>query len=655
MNRIVEASINEFATQFDYKTLSNEAKFEKFCNYSISTKEIPQLTITKEIIDDINIGSGNDWGIDGLMILINKRPISTIAEIRLLKDMELKVDIILIQAKTSDSINVGELGKTMEGARNIIRYLEEKTIRNSLPPANPDLKDKLALLDALYECPSLGSDMDSSRPRLKIFYCVGGQNGATKDHEALCSATKNDIDSKMLTVDNTCEILSSTDLIKIYKGNRTRIQNTITIDSGISFPSNMEGISEGYLCLVSFPEFKKLILIPGEHNVREDKIIKEIFEDNVRDFQGDNPVNNAIAKSIKDGNSKLFAVLNNGITIIARKGSLKGKLLNLQDYQIVNGCQTCHVLFENRTHPEIEDLMLTIKVIFSTDQNIRDKIVVANNYQTQVMREQLTSLLDTQKTIEYYYQAVNKFVKLYFERRSKQYKYGEEKIPAERIITIPAQLMAYVSMVLGKPHMTSHYYGVLLEEFNGKDGKEKIIDPDANPAFYYTSALAAYKRDRLLSDGSLPRAAKYVKHHLLHAFPLVASDKSRPRLNSNSAEAYCDELCTVLCDSEKCKETFEKAYRLIVDTLKRTPRSTDLNDSSLADEITRHFHVSKTRQKSVKEDNISVVDEDSDVFRIQTESIRPKIKVIGTIDLDKIGDQNHSRRFGRKKKDNEDN
>lgn len=367
------------------------------------------------------------------------------------------------------------------------------------------------------------------------------------------------------------------------------------------------------------------MIIPGEDGGKDDKIIKSIFEDNVRDYQGNNPVNTAIAKSIKAGDSKLFAVLNNGITIIARTGSLKGRVLNLQDYQIVNGCQTCHVLFENRTEPDITNLMLTVKVIFSSNQDIRDKIIVANNNQTQVMQEQLTSLLAIQRNIEDYYKAEDRFEKLYFERRSKQYKYGEEKIPASRIITIPAQLKAYVSMILGKPHMTSQYYGVLLQEFNGKNGKEKIIDPDANPAFYYTSALAAYKRDILLFEGVLPRNAKYIKHHILHAFPLVACKTLRPNLNSNRAEEYCDELCKILCHPERCKESFQKAYELVCDTLNRAPEDRDLNDSELASRITVNWF--KTRNHSDKK---GVYKED----KIDNDKIQ--LKIIGNIDLNEI-------------------
>lgn len=355
MERILETSIKDFSEQFEYTKLNEAEKFERFCNYSISSQAIPQLTVTRDIIEDATIGNNNDWGIDGFIILANKKPVSTVAEVKSISDMELKVDIILVQAKTSTSINVGELGKFLEGARNILRYINDRTNRHKLPPKNQDLDEKLKVLDALYDCPSLGSELDPSRPCLKLLYCVAGQNGGTQDHQALCTAFQEELSKHLLTVDNLCKIIPCMELNRMYKDNRIRIHNTITIDSAITFHDNMEGISEGHLCLVSFLEFKKLMILPGENGSANDKMIKSIFEDNVRDYQGDNPVNTAIAKSIKGGDSKLFAVLNNGITIIARKGSLKGRSLHLQDYQIVNGCQTCHVLFENRNEPDVSN------------------------------------------------------------------------------------------------------------------------------------------------------------------------------------------------------------------------------------------------------------------------------------------------------------
>lgn len=242
MNRILESTIKDFTTQFNYHSLKSDAIFERFCCYSIATKEMPQLTVTNEHIEDACIGNGNDWGIDGFLILINKRSVFSVAEVQSYKDMDLKVDIILLQAKTSEKIDCAELGVFLDGVRNVIRFLEDREKRDKLPPMNESLKEKLQILDSLYECASLGSDLDSSRPILKMYYCVGGNNGPTEDHLSLCNSKQNDLNERLLTVGNSCDIIPALNLNKIYKDNRSRIQKTITIDSAITFHS-MDGIA----------------------------------------------------------------------------------------------------------------------------------------------------------------------------------------------------------------------------------------------------------------------------------------------------------------------------------------------------------------------------------------------------------------------------
>ena len=72
------------------------------------------------------------------------------------------------------------------------------------------------------------------------------------------------------------------------------------------------------------------------------------------------------------------------------------------DYQIVNGCQTSNVLFNNMNMVDLNNLQIIVKLIASKDKEIQTSIIVGNNSQTEVKREQLVSLLESQKAIEDY-------------------------------------------------------------------------------------------------------------------------------------------------------------------------------------------------------------------------------------------------------------
>ena len=87
----------------------------------------------------------------------------------------------------------------------------------------------------------------------------------------------------------------------------------------------------GYSGIIPFKEYKKIIMDDGDS-------LRPVFDDNIRDFLGNNPVNIEITNTLQNLNINSFCMLNNGITIIADKIQITGQKTTLTDYQIVNGC-----------------------------------------------------------------------------------------------------------------------------------------------------------------------------------------------------------------------------------------------------------------------------------------------------------------------------
>lgn len=255
-----------------------------------------------------------------------------------------------------------------------------------------------------------------------------------------------------------------------------------------------------------------------------------------------------------------------------------GLSMILSDFQIVNGCQTCNILYQCKEVPGIDRLKVSVKIIVSSNKEIRDKIIIANNSQTEVKQEQLISLLETQQQIEDYYNAQNSYEKLYYERRSKQYKNGITQVPAFKIVTIPNQIQSFVSMMMGKPDKVRGYYGSIVDEFD-KAGR-KIFAVDTKPDLYYTSALTSYKMGEFFNNGIIPRKYKKVKFHILLAFRLMCEKFPIPQFNSNRVQTYCEHLCKILCNEEDCRDGFTAALRLIDIVLRRDPKDRDRLDSN---------------------------------------------------------------------------
>ena len=105
--------------------------------------------------------------------------------------------------------------------------------------------------------------------------------------------------------------------------------------------------------------------------------------------------------------------------MIAKTVRATGNKFHIEDYQIVNGCQTSHVLFDNRNLLD-DSVVVPLRLIATDDEDVTASIVKATNRQTEVKEEQLIALSDFQKKIEAYFQTFPAGERLYYERRSRQ-------------------------------------------------------------------------------------------------------------------------------------------------------------------------------------------------------------------------------------------
>lgn len=566
---ITKSHFDDFVSSYGYETLQQNEAFEKFVIYCVTSKYIRNQTITKSLIDDINIGNGGDWGIDGLLIVVNGRIITTIQDVEdmLHANGYLDVQFVFIQAKNEEDLNIGDVGKALDGVEYIFREIAGE---KALPPSNNDLTDYRKIIKHIYSYSA--KFKDGKEAACDFYFAYGGKYRAQDDFTARLKKTKDVLDELRLTQPFNPNIVDRDKIVDFYKDTKTKNEICIQVEQKLDMPV-VQNIQESYLCLIPYGEFKKLYIDTSN------KIISSVFYDNVRDFQGMNPVNDAMSHSLRNGDLGLFTAMNNGITVVVKNFSKIGRNFNLNDYQIVNGCQTCYVLYLNREIRGIDDLLLSVKIIASKDKPTTDKVIIGNNSQTEVVREQLVSLLKTQHTIEDYYNAQKKYERLYYERRSKQYRNTETAVPQNKVITIAAQTKAFISMMMGEPHNVGGYYGSILNQYNGK-GKT-IYSENTHPAYYYTCALADYKLDEMISRHVIDKKYKKVKYHLLYAYRLMCDNGAFKGLSSNKSQEYCDHLCDKLCDSHHCKESFKAAVALLDAVLGREPNDTDGNRAEL--------------------------------------------------------------------------
>jgi hypothetical protein len=145
--------------------------------------------------------------------------------------------------------------------------------------------------------------------------------------------------------------------------------------------NEVECVENSCVVLCFGSEFLKIIQ-DDNGNLR-----KTIFNDNVRDFQGDTNINSEIRKTIEQ-NPQKFVLLNNGITIVCDSFIAKNRTILLTNPQIVNGCQSSSVIYyANKQGCNVSNVPILIKIISTLDYEVANQIVRGTNRQNIVYDE----------------------------------------------------------------------------------------------------------------------------------------------------------------------------------------------------------------------------------------------------------------------------
>lgn len=541
MDRITKSLIEELLTTQEIESDGEPRDFEKLVNYTTISNEYNK---TFEL-DFVTVGEGNDTGIDGIAIIVNGQLVETTDEIDdlLEKNGYLEVVYVFTQAKSSSNFNSGEINTFLFGVKDFFSD-RPKLVRND------DIQKFAEMSNYVY------SKAASFRknPNLKLFYVTTGTWTNDINLTAVIESGRIELAEKNLFDTIVINPFGAKELTSYYRKTKEANQATIQFVKRITLPP-INSISESYIGLLPFSEFKKII-------IDENDKLKSVFEDNVRDFQGDaNDVNQVIGNTITGSHSDLFSVLNNGVTIVADSVSPTGDNFTLRDYQIVNGCQTSNVLFNNRNSPSISRVEIPIKIIATTNEEVKNQITLATNNQTPIKKEQLAALTEFQRNLEKYYNSFAGENRLYYERRSRQYN-SDSSVIKTRVITIPIQIKSFSAMFLQNPHLVTSYFGAIVKRLNSESSQ--IFKEDHAYAPYYASALVYYKLESLFRRKVIDTKYKKVRFHLIMLIRLLVTKDPLPPFNSTrQMETFCKKIIDVLADEQQANDVFKKATAII--------------------------------------------------------------------------------------------
>jgi AIPR protein len=178
-------------------------------------------------------------------------------------------------------------------------------------------------------------------PKLQVFYATAGIWKDDQNLTSLITQSKDKLLSMGLFSDVQFKPIDAARLQNLYFRTKNAVRQQIVFDKSVTLPP-IGDVKEAHIGVVSITEYLKLIV--DENGA----LRKQLFFDNMRDYMEDSDINQEIQATLLSSRSSEFPLRNNGITIVARKLQRVGNQFDIEDYQIVNGCQTSHVIYNAR-------------------------------------------------------------------------------------------------------------------------------------------------------------------------------------------------------------------------------------------------------------------------------------------------------------------
>lgn len=387
--------------------------------------------LSQEEIQAGSVDGRNDGGIDGFFIFVNGHLFLT-PETFIWPRSGCELEVWIITCKHHDTFIQAPLDNL---AASLSELLDLSLTESELAG---DYSEEVL---KCRECLKIAYRRLS--PRLNKFtinFSYVSRGDTTNIGESVCSRSKQIVriaEESFGSCNATFTFNGSTELVGLYR----------TIPSfSIELPF-LECLAKGerYVLLTQLDEFYNFI------TDQNGKLRRYLFDSNVRDFMGLNRVNEDIKATLEDIDSPDFWWLNNGITILATSASVIGKSIKLEDIQIVNGLQTTESIFrffESGGKDPLKRSVL-IKVIVSSDDDVRDTIIRATNNQTDVELASLHATDKIQRDIEDILERHG----LYYERRKNHYaNFGH---PPSLLISPLYLASGYLSLILKLPNKAS--------------------------------------------------------------------------------------------------------------------------------------------------------------------------------------------------------
>lgn len=466
---------------------------------------LKDFDLSYEEIQSGLVGDGGDGGIDGIYLFVNGELVQEDTDYAHLR-RSITLDLFIIQSKTSAGFQETPIERFITASDDVFDL--SKPISELRTTYNEPLVEVIERFRDVYQ------ELAAKFPKLCVSYFYACKGPDPEESVKRKVGKLRDVVQRYFpTAEFEFRFLGASELLALARRAPQTTYSLTLAESPVS-----SGGQVGFVCLVTLRDFFEFITDEDSH------LRRQIFEANVRDYQGRTEVNDEIQESLKAKNLEDFWWLNNGVTILSTKASLSGKTLTIEDPQIVNGLQTSTEVYNYFAlfSTEGDDRKVLIRVIVPSDPASRDRIIKATNSQTSVQRASLRATDKIHRDIEEYLRPR----RLFYDRRKNYYK-NEDK-PRDRIVGIPHLAQAVMAIVLQRPDTARARPSSLLKK---DEDYRRIYNPDYPIQLYYVCADTMRRVEKFLKspDSGLPATDRnnlrfYVA---MHAVGMILGDSAR--------------------------------------------------------------------------------------------------------------------------------
>ncbi|WP_158647648.1 AIPR family protein [Actinoplanes sp. ATCC 53533] len=526
---LVRGQVDRFRQEYGLEALKDDELFESFAAYCV----VSQFVEESFPPDQLRTGRGGDLGIDARAILLNHELRTDSADVKEIMADHHGIDahIVIVQAKRSTHF---EGSVFTEIADNLIQIAStaEMTV-----PCSDDVRDLRISIRSVCDDPRRVRD---GRPKVSVWYVTTGMWTGDAYLEAKRLAAAKRLTDTQLFRDVEVKGIGAQDLIRLDQRAASAASARITLTRKVTMPP-VPGVKQAFLALLPAQELVNNLLTDDNGNMR-----RGIFEDNVRDFQQyDNRVNSEIQHTLENEvGRREFAVLNNGVTVVAQRVDSSGDVFDVRDYQIVNGCQTCHVLFDQRAVLD-DSVFVSLRLIQSANEEVISRIVQATNQQTAVSEDDLAARTRFHRIIESYFAHQPVERRLYYERRAGMYT--ARTMTKTRIVTRSQVARAYAAMFI------DGMVGVGVYSQLRRSHGDLLFQENHDPLPYYAGAAAYYRLEWLFRNRRLPSTYGPLRFHLLTGIRLALTGSQVPR-DTKGLRKACKTIVDVVWNPEAAED-----------------------------------------------------------------------------------------------------